>query len=145
VTKPAPSLQDVAARRTGRNWFLSEDLTRLRRRVESVRARHYSQEVSVMNEATPTANVAPAEQMKQLVLEIVRALVDQPDDVVVELIQDRDATVIQLRVAHQDIGKVIGKQGRTARSLRTILGAASMKLHHRFSLDILEDDQPRNE
>lgn len=98
-----------------------------------------------MNEATPTANVAPAEQMKQLVLEIVRALVDQPDDVVVELIQDRDATVIQLRVAHQDIGKVIGKQGRTARSLRTILGAASMKLHHRFSLDILEDDQPRNE
>jgi predicted RNA-binding protein YlqC (UPF0109 family) len=98
-----------------------------------------------MNEATPTANVAPAEQMKQLVVEIVRALVDQPDDVVVELIQDRDATVIRLRVAHQDIGKVIGKQGRTARSLRTILGAASMKLHHRFSLDILEDDQPRNE
>ncbi len=83
--------------------------------------------------------------MKQLVVEIVRALVDQPDDVVVELIQDRDATVIRLRVAHQDIGKVIGKQGRTARSLRTILGAASMKLHHRFSLDILEDDQPRNE
>ncbi len=60
----------------------------------------------------------------------------------VELIQDRDATVIRLRVAHQDIGKVIGKQGRTARSLRTILGAASMKLHHRFSLDIVEDDQP---
>ncbi len=82
--------------------------------------------------------------MKQLMLEIVRALVDQPDDVVVELVQDRDATVIQLRVAHQDIGKVIGKQGRTARSLRTILGAASMKLHHRFSLDILEDDQPRD-
>ncbi|MGD0798318.1 MAG: KH domain-containing protein [Acidobacteriaceae bacterium] len=97
-----------------------------------------------MNEATPTANVGPAEQMKQLMLEIVRALVDQPDDVVVELVQDRDATVIQLRVAHQDIGKVIGKQGRTARSLRTILGAASMKLHHRFSLDILEDDQPRD-
>ena len=97
-----------------------------------------------MNEASPTANVGPAEQMKQLMLEIVRALVDQPDDVVVELVQDRDATVIQLRVAHQDIGKVIGKQGRTARSLRTILGAASMKLHHRFSLDILEDDQPRD-
>lgn len=83
--------------------------------------------------------------MKQLMLEIIRALVDQPEDVVVELIQDRDATVIRLRVAHQDIGKVIGKQGRTARSLRTILGAASMKLHHRFSLDIMEDDQPRAE
>lgn len=95
-----------------------------------------------MNEAIPTANDGPAEQMKHLILEIVRALVDQPDDVSVELIQDRDATVIRLRVAHQDIGKVIGKQGRTARSLRTILGAASMKLHHRFSLDILEDDQP---
>ena len=80
--------------------------------------------------------------MKQLMLEIIRALVDQPDDVVVDLVQDRDATVIRLRVAHQDIGKVIGKQGRTARSLRTILGAASMKLHHRFSLDIMEDDQP---
>jgi predicted RNA-binding protein YlqC (UPF0109 family) len=49
--------------------------------------------------------------------------------------------VIRLRVAHQDIGKVIGKQGRTARSLRTILGAASMKLHHRFALDILEEDE----
>jgi predicted RNA-binding protein YlqC (UPF0109 family) len=94
-----------------------------------------------MNEVTPTANDGPAEQMKQLILEIVRALVDQPEDVLVDLIQDKDATVIRLKVAHQDIGKVIGKQGRTARSLRTILGAASMKLHHRFSLDILEDDQ----
>jgi predicted RNA-binding protein YlqC (UPF0109 family) len=91
-----------------------------------------------MNEARPTAT-EPAELMKQLVLEIVQALVDQPDDVKVELIDDHDSTVIRLRVAHQDIGKVIGKQGRTARSLRTILGAASMKLHHRFALDILED------
>jgi predicted RNA-binding protein YlqC (UPF0109 family) len=98
-----------------------------------------------MNEVTPTANDGPAEQMKQLILEIVRALVDQPEEVVVDLIQDRDATVIRLKVAHQDIGKVIGKQGRTARSLRTILGAASMKLHHRFSLDILEDDQRQTE
>jgi len=97
-----------------------------------------------MNEVTPPANGDPAELMKQLVLEIVHALVDQPEDVSIELIQERDSTVIRLRVAHQDIGKVIGKQGRTARSLRTILGAASMKLHHRFSLDILEEDeQPR--
>jgi hypothetical protein len=66
-------------------------------------------------------------------------LVDQPDDVEVQLIDDNDSTVIRLRVAHQDIGKVIGKQGRTARSLRTILGAASMKLRHRFALDIMED------
>jgi predicted RNA-binding protein YlqC (UPF0109 family) len=93
-----------------------------------------------MNEATPTAK-GPTEQMKKLMLEIVQALVDQPDDVSVEMIDDNDATVIRLRVAHEDIGKVIGKQGRTARSLRTILGAASMKLHHRFALDILEDDE----
>jgi len=98
-----------------------------------------------MNEVTPTAKDGPAEQMTQLMLEIIRALVDQPEDVVVDLVQDRDSTVIRLRVAHQDIGKVIGKQGRTARSLRTILGAASMKLHHRFSLDIMEDDQPGTE
>jgi uncharacterized protein len=96
-----------------------------------------------MNEATPPPdNGDPARMMKQLVLEIVRALVDEPNSVTVELVDDRDSTVIRLRVAHQDIGKVIGKQGRTARSLRTILGAASMKLHHRFSLDILEEGEP---
>lgn len=94
-----------------------------------------------MNEGTPPAKGGPAEMMKQLVLEIVQALVDQPEQVSIELLEDRDATVIRLRVAHQDIGKVIGKQGRTARSLRTILGAASMKLHHRFALDIMEDDE----
>jgi predicted RNA-binding protein YlqC (UPF0109 family) len=96
-----------------------------------------------MIEATPTDS-EPTERMKQLILEIVQALVDQPDDVSVEMLDDHDSTVIRLRVAHQDIGKVIGKQGRTARSLRTILGAASMKLHHRFALDILEDGDGRN-
>jgi len=90
----------------------------------------------------PLTNGAPSEVMKQLVLEIVRALVDKPESVSLELIQDRDSTVLRLRVAHQDIGKVIGKQGRTARSLRTILGAASMKLQHRFSLDIVEESAP---
>jgi predicted RNA-binding protein YlqC (UPF0109 family) len=94
-----------------------------------------------MNEGTPAANGQSAEKMKQLILEIVQALVDIPDGVSVELIEDHDSTILQVRVAPQDIGKVIGKQGRTARSLRTILGAASMKLHHRFSLDILEDDE----
>jgi hypothetical protein len=91
-----------------------------------------------MNQGSATA-AKPAELMKQLMLEIVHALVDQPEAVVVETIEDHESTVIRLRVAHQDIGKVIGKQGRTARSLRTILGAASMKLHHRFALDIVED------
>lgn len=95
-----------------------------------------------MNQATSVA-IHPPELMKNLMLDIIRALVDQPDDVKVELIDDNGSTVIRLRVAHQDIGKVIGKQGRTARSLRTILGAASMKLHHRFALDIVEDEKGR--
>jgi predicted RNA-binding protein YlqC (UPF0109 family) len=51
-----------------------------------------------------------------------------------------DGTALKLRVSPQDVGKVIGKQGRTARSMRTILGAVSMKLHHRYTLDILEED-----
>lgn len=93
-----------------------------------------------MSQGTSVA-AAPPELMKNLMLDIIRALVDQPDDVKVELIDDSGSTVIRLRVAHQDIGKVIGKQGRTARSLRTILGAASMKLHHRFALDIVEDER----
>lgn len=97
-----------------------------------------------MNEATPAANGQSSERMRQLILEIVQALVDQPDGVSVELIEDHEATILQVRVAPQDIGKVIGKQGRTARSLRTILGAASMKLRHRFSLDIIEDDEEDN-
>jgi predicted RNA-binding protein YlqC (UPF0109 family) len=91
-----------------------------------------------MNETTVVA-VDSTARMKQLVLEIVHALVDQPEAVSVEMLGDHDSTVIRLVVAHNDIGKVIGKQGRTARSLRTILGAASMKLHRRFALDIVED------
>jgi uncharacterized protein len=78
--------------------------------------------------------------MVALVTEIARALVDTPESVSVEAIQEGDGTVLRLRVAASDIGKVIGKQGRTARSLRTILAAASMKLRHRFSLDIVEEE-----
>jgi hypothetical protein len=76
--------------------------------------------------------------MQTLMTEITRALVDDADAVKVEVLTDHDATVLRLHVSPADIGKVIGKQGRTARSLRTILGAASMKLQHRFSLDIVE-------
>jgi predicted RNA-binding protein YlqC (UPF0109 family) len=77
-------------------------------------------------------------EMELLVSEIARALVDETEAVHVEVLSDHEATVLRLHVAASDIGKVIGKQGRTARSLRTILGAASMKLHRRFSLDIVE-------
>jgi predicted RNA-binding protein YlqC (UPF0109 family) len=74
-----------------------------------------------------------------LVGDIARALVDLPENVFVEAFNQEDSTVIRLRVAPSDIGKVIGKQGRTARSMRTILAAASMKLKHRFALDIVEE------
>jgi uncharacterized protein len=80
----------------------------------------------------------PVKDMTDLVTEIARALVDEPGSVSVEAIAEGDSTVIRLRVAQSDVGKVIGKQGRTARSMRTILSAASMKLRHRFSLDIVE-------
>jgi len=81
-----------------------------------------------------------ATNMVGLVTEIARALVDSPEIVSVETIEEGEGTILRLRVASTDIGKVIGKQGRTARSLRTILAAASMKLRHRFSLDIVEGD-----
>jgi len=77
--------------------------------------------------------------MIELIADIARALVDLPESVTVESFEEDDSTVIRLRVAPTDIGKVIGKQGRTARSMRTILSAASMKLKHRFSLDIVEE------
>jgi hypothetical protein len=96
-----------------------------------------------MTEATQLpAGENPVTNMTELVTEIARALVDDPDNVSVEAIADGDATVIRLRVAQSDVGKVIGKQGRTARSMRTILSAASMKLRHRFSLDIVEQGDP---
>ncbi len=80
-----------------------------------------------------------ASSMAVLVAEMARALVDSPGEVSVEAIKDGEGTVLRLRVAASDVGKVIGKQGRTARSMRTILSAASMKLKHRFSLDIVEE------
>lgn len=75
----------------------------------------------------------------ELILAIAQALVDSPDQVAVEAISDGGSTTLRLRVDQTDIGKIIGKQGRTARSLRTILGAASMKAHHRYSLDIIDN------
>ena len=79
-------------------------------------------------------------EVEELIREIARALVDDPAVVEVESVNRDESTVLKLRVAPTDVGKVIGKQGRTARSLRTILGAVSMKMHHRYTLDILEED-----
>ncbi|MGA2270251.1 MAG: KH domain-containing protein [Bryobacteraceae bacterium] len=76
--------------------------------------------------------------MKQLIEDIAKALVDIPEEVSVREVEGEQVTVLELRVATSDLGKVIGKQGRTARSIRTILGAAGMKLNRRFTLEILE-------
>ena len=82
------------------------------------------------------------DNMQELVAEIARALVDAPSAVIVEAVVRDENTVLRLRVAPEDVGKVIGKQGRTARSMRTILGAVSMKMHRRYTLDILEEEHP---
>jgi predicted RNA-binding protein YlqC (UPF0109 family) len=76
--------------------------------------------------------------MQALVEKVAKALVDDPEQVVVRSVAGEQLTVLELSVSANDLGKVIGKQGRTARSIRTILGAASMKLKKRYALEILE-------
>lgn len=78
------------------------------------------------------------EELRQLVETMAKALVDYPDQVNVAEIEGEQTTVIELKVAKEDLGKIIGKEGRTARSLRTILGAVSTKLRKRSVLEILE-------
>ena len=76
--------------------------------------------------------------MKELIKYISQALVDNPDKVEVTEIAGEQASVIELRVAKEDLGKVIGKQGRTAKAIRTILSATSAKTHKRAVLEIIE-------
>lgn len=76
--------------------------------------------------------------LKELVEYMAKSLVDSPDQVVVSEIEGEQTAVIELKVAKDDLGKVIGKQGRTARAMRTILGAASTKLKKRSVLEIIE-------
>jgi len=76
--------------------------------------------------------------MKDLISEIVRALVDQPEEVSVNEIEGSHTTVLEVSVAKPDIGKVIGKQGRTAQAIRTILSAAAGKKRKRYILEIVE-------
>lgn len=76
--------------------------------------------------------------MKDLIYYIAQALVDQPDQVAVSEIEGNQTSVLELKVAKEDLGKVIGKQGRTARAMRTILSAASAKIKKRTVLEIIE-------
>ncbi len=76
--------------------------------------------------------------MKDLISYIAKALVDKPEEVEVTEIEGEQTSVIELKVAKEDLGKVIGKQGRTARAMRTILSAASTKIKKRSVLEIIE-------
>lgn len=76
--------------------------------------------------------------MKDLVEAIVKALVDNPDQVQVRMIEGEQTMVFEVRVHPNDLGKIIGREGRTAKAIRTILGAAGMKLRKRIALEILE-------
>lgn len=76
--------------------------------------------------------------MKALVEYIAKSLVDSPDDVQVNEIEGEQTAVLELKVAKEDLGKVIGRQGRTARAMRTILGAASIRANKRVVLEIIE-------
>lgn len=76
--------------------------------------------------------------MKDLIKYIAQALVDNPEQVEVSEVEGNQTSVLELKVAKEDLGKVIGKQGRTARAMRTILGAASAKVKKRTVLEIIE-------
>ncbi len=76
--------------------------------------------------------------MKDLIEYIAQALVDHPEQVNVRTLEGYQTSVLELSVAKEDVGKVIGKQGRTAQSMRVLLNAVSSKLHKRFVLEILE-------
>ncbi|MDX2439992.1 MAG: KH domain-containing protein [Desulfobacterales bacterium] len=76
--------------------------------------------------------------MKDLIGYIAKALVDNPEEVTVNEVEGNQTSVLELKVAKEDLGKVIGKQGRTARAMRTILSAASAKIKKRTVLEIIE-------
>ena len=80
----------------------------------------------------------PSGDVRALVENVAKALVDAPDQVSVNVLEEDGETVVELEVAENDLGRVIGKQGRTARAMRTLLGAAGVKAHKRFSLEILK-------
>ena len=77
--------------------------------------------------------------MKELVEAIATALVDHPEDVQVQSVESPEGTVFELRVHAEDLGKVIGRHGRTAKAIRTLLTGAGMKLRKRYTLEIIED------
>ncbi len=88
-----------------------------------------------MNEENKSA---PTGDMRALIEQIAKALVDDPAQVSVNPVEEGGETVLELSVGPNDLGRVIGKQGRTARAMRNVLGAAGLKFNKRFTLEILE-------
>ncbi|MFA9453865.1 MAG: KH domain-containing protein [Candidatus Aminicenantaceae bacterium] len=76
--------------------------------------------------------------MKELVEMIAKSLVDNPENVQVSQLDGEQTSILELKVAQEDVGKIIGKQGRTAQAIRVILGAAGMKLKKRYILEIID-------
>jgi predicted RNA-binding protein YlqC (UPF0109 family) len=79
--------------------------------------------------------------MKALVEEIAKALVDYPDEVQVTAVEGSEVTVLELRANPEDLGKIIGRQGRTVQAIRILLGAGGMKIHRRFTLEVLQGQE----
>jgi predicted RNA-binding protein YlqC (UPF0109 family) len=77
--------------------------------------------------------------MKELVTYLAKALVNNPDEVEVSEIQGETAAILELRVAKEDLGRIIGKQGRTAKSIRTLINAAASRTNRKVVLEIIED------
>jgi uncharacterized protein len=80
----------------------------------------------------------PTGDVRTLVEQIAKALVDAPNEVIVSQVEEDGETVLELEVAEADVGKVIGKHGRTARAFRNLLNASGVRLNKRFALEILE-------
>ena len=91
-----------------------------------------------MHEPDPEGGLSAVDQMKELVAYLAAQLVDSPNDVRVTVVEDDRQVVFELAVAQDDLGKVIGKEGRTARAMRTLLAATGAKLRKRAILEILE-------
>ena len=86
----------------------------------------------------PADSVAQASSLRELLNHLARALVESPDKVEITEIEEPDALVFELKVDEADLGRVIGRQGRTAKALRTVLSAASAKMRRRVIIDIIE-------
>jgi uncharacterized protein len=96
--------------------------------------------IAIFESARPDpGNFSEEALMKELVENIAKALVDYPSAVHVNAVEGTDVTGLELRAHPDDLGKVIGREGRTAKAIRTLLGAGGMKLHKRFTLEIIEE------